>query len=124
VNVAAVPLNVTAVAPMKFVPLIVTLVPTGPLAGVKLAIVGAMPVRNAFRMFAVICWMRASTLNCRSTPGASSSAQAHEIVPAPNTHAPLGAWYIEEFAYVVTPLPGSVKGDRESSVWFAVFGGG
>ena len=34
------PLNLTAVAPVKFVPLIVTLVPTGPLAGVKLAIVG------------------------------------------------------------------------------------
>ena len=34
-------LNVTAVAPVKFVPLIVTLVPSGPLAGVKLVIVGA-----------------------------------------------------------------------------------
>jgi hypothetical protein len=33
-------LNVTAVAPVKFVPLMVTLVPTGPLAGVKLVIVG------------------------------------------------------------------------------------
>src|SRR3989442_15780831 len=35
------PLNVTAVAPVKFVPLIVTLAPTGPLAGVTLVIVGA-----------------------------------------------------------------------------------
>src|SRR3989442_1377873 len=41
VKVAALPLNVTAVAPVKFVPLIVTLVPTPPLVGVKLAIVGA-----------------------------------------------------------------------------------
>ena len=41
-KVAAAPLNVTAVAPVKFVPLIVTLVPTGPLAGVKLEIVGAL----------------------------------------------------------------------------------
>ena len=41
-KLAALPLNVTAVAPMKLVPLIVTLVPTGPLAGVKLAIVGAI----------------------------------------------------------------------------------
>ena len=41
-NVATLPLNVTAVAPVKFVPLIVTLVPTGPLAGVKLVIVGAL----------------------------------------------------------------------------------
>ena len=43
-NVAAVPLNVTPVAPVKFVPLIVTLVPAGPLAGVKLVIVGALAV--------------------------------------------------------------------------------
>jgi hypothetical protein len=41
VKVAAVPLTFTAVAPVKFVPLIVTTVPAGPLAGVKLAIVGA-----------------------------------------------------------------------------------
>ena len=38
------PLNRTAVAPLKFVPLIVTLVPTGPLVGVKLVIVGALAV--------------------------------------------------------------------------------
>ena len=42
VKAAVVPLNVTAVAPVKFVPLIVTLVPTGPLAGAKLVIVGAL----------------------------------------------------------------------------------
>ena len=40
-KLAALPLNRTAVAPVKFVPLIVTLVPTGPLVGVKLVIVGA-----------------------------------------------------------------------------------
>ena len=34
-------MKVTAVAPVKFVPLIVTLVPVGPLVGVRLAIVGA-----------------------------------------------------------------------------------
>ena len=39
-NAAAVPLNVTAVAPVKLVPLIVTLVPTGPLVGVKPLIEG------------------------------------------------------------------------------------
>ena len=43
-KVAVVPLNRTAVAPVKFVPLIVTLVPAGPLAGVKLVIVGALAV--------------------------------------------------------------------------------
>ena len=40
-KLAVVPLNFTAVAPVKFAPLIVTLVPTGPLVGVKLVIVGA-----------------------------------------------------------------------------------
>ena len=40
-KLALLPLNVTAVAPVKFVPPTVTLVPTGPLAGVTLAIVGA-----------------------------------------------------------------------------------
>jgi hypothetical protein len=44
VKLVLAPLNVTAVAPVKFVPLIVTLVPTGPLAGVKLAIIGALAV--------------------------------------------------------------------------------
>ena len=39
---AAVPLKLTAVAPVKFVPLIVTLVPAGPLVGVKPVIVGAL----------------------------------------------------------------------------------
>jgi len=37
-------LNLTAVVPVKFVPLIVTLVPAGPLVGVKLVIVGALAV--------------------------------------------------------------------------------
>jgi hypothetical protein len=38
---ATVELNLTAVAPVKFVPVIVTDAPTGPLVGVKLIIVGA-----------------------------------------------------------------------------------
>ena len=44
VKLAALPLNRTAVAPVKFVPLIVTLVPTPPLVGAKLVIVGALAV--------------------------------------------------------------------------------
>ena len=39
---AAVPLKATADAPVKFVPVIVTLVPAGPLVGVKPVIVGAL----------------------------------------------------------------------------------
>src|SRR6266513_1596783 len=42
VKLALVPLNSTALAPVKLVPLIVTLVPTGPLPGVKLVIVGGL----------------------------------------------------------------------------------
>jgi hypothetical protein len=42
VKLALVPLNVTAVAPVKFVPVIVTLVPTGPVVGVKPVIVGGL----------------------------------------------------------------------------------
>src|SRR2546426_12302361 len=40
VKLAATPLMVTDVTPVKFVPVIVTLVPTGPLVGEKLVIVG------------------------------------------------------------------------------------
>jgi hypothetical protein len=43
VNEAAVPLNATAVAPVKCEPLIVTVVPTGPLLGVKELMVGDGP---------------------------------------------------------------------------------
>src|SRR5207253_1073982 len=39
-NVATAPLNLTLVAPVKFVPVSVTLVPTAPLVGLKLAMVG------------------------------------------------------------------------------------
>src|SRR4030088_1979326 len=53
VKVAALPLNVTAVAPLKFVPLIVTLVPTGPLAGAKPVIAGAGTTVKALLLFAV-----------------------------------------------------------------------
>ena len=41
VNVALTPLNATAVAPVKLVPLIVTLIPTAPLVGAKLVIFGS-----------------------------------------------------------------------------------
>src|SRR5438552_2339697 len=42
VKLALVPLNSTAEAPVQLVPLMVTLVPTGPLPGVKLEIVGGL----------------------------------------------------------------------------------
>src|SRR5258708_11569900 len=43
-SLAVLPLKVPAVAPVKFVPLIVTLVPAGPLAGATLVIVGGLAV--------------------------------------------------------------------------------
>jgi hypothetical protein len=63
VKLAAVPANRTALVPVKFVPPIVTLAPTAPLAGVTLVIVGGAKVRfkKAFRTFAVVCWIREST---------------------------------------------------------------
>ena len=65
VKLALVPLNRTAEAPVKFVPVIVTGVPTGPLVGAKLVIVGGLPpgapVKKAFKTFAVDCWIRGST---------------------------------------------------------------
>src|SRR5207237_5289330 len=53
VKVALTPLNDTDVAPVKFVPLIVTLVPTGPLVGVKVAIVGGLTTVNELALVAV-----------------------------------------------------------------------
>jgi hypothetical protein len=53
VKVAPTPLNATAVAPVKLVPLIVTLVPTGPLVGAKLVIVGGGTTLNALLLVAV-----------------------------------------------------------------------
>ena len=50
---AAVPLKVTAVAPVKFVPLIVTLVHAGPVVGVKLVIVGALRTVKLLALVAV-----------------------------------------------------------------------
>ena len=52
-NVALVPLNFTDVAPVKFVPVIVTLVPTGPLVGAKLAMVGGFVTVKLLLLVAV-----------------------------------------------------------------------
>jgi hypothetical protein len=53
VKLALVPLNVTAVAPVNPVPVIVTLLPAGPLVGVKLVIVGGGTTVNALLLIAV-----------------------------------------------------------------------
>ena len=94
VKLALTPLNVTAVAPVKFVPLSVTLLPTGPLVGVKLVIVGALPtgapVKKTSKMFEVARWIRESMRGWE--PSMLSSAQLQDVVPVAKTHAPLGAW--------------------------------
>jgi hypothetical protein len=51
--VALMPLNLTAAAPLKLVPVIVTLVPTAPLAGVKEVIVGGLTTTNMLALVAV-----------------------------------------------------------------------
>src|SRR5438046_5154850 len=53
VKLALVPLNSTAEAPVKLVPLMVTLVPTGPLPGVKLVIVGGLMTVKLAALLAV-----------------------------------------------------------------------
>ena len=53
VKLALTPLNVTPLAPVKLVPLMVTLVPTGPLVGVKPVIVGALVTVKLLPLVAV-----------------------------------------------------------------------
>jgi len=53
VKLALTPLNATAVAPVKFVPSIVTLVPTGALVGARPVIVGVPSTVNAMLLYAV-----------------------------------------------------------------------
>ena len=52
-KVAEVPLNATLVAPVKLVPLIVTLVPAGPLVGAKPVIVGGLTTVKLLALVAV-----------------------------------------------------------------------
>src|SRR6266403_958206 len=52
-KLALTPLNVTAVAPVKSAPLIVTVVPTGPMVGAKIVIVGGFTTVNAPLLVAV-----------------------------------------------------------------------
>jgi len=53
VKLALTELKVTAVAAVKLVPLIATLVPTGPLVGAKPVIVGGLTTVNALLLVAV-----------------------------------------------------------------------
>src|SRR5438132_5993721 len=54
VKLALTPLKVTAVAPVKFVPLIVTPAPEEPLVGVKLVIVGGLSTVSTVNALALV----------------------------------------------------------------------
>ena len=54
VNAAAVPLNFTEFTPVKFVPWMVTVVPTCPLAGLKLVMVGVPPPPVKLKFVALV----------------------------------------------------------------------
>lgn len=69
-KVAAVPFRATAVAPVRSVPVTVTVVPTGPLAGVKLVIVGAAAT--------VAAWSRGVNHDAEARPGQSMSSIARQ----------------------------------------------
>src|SRR5439155_1672557 len=53
VNVALTPLNCTTVAPLRSVPVMLTLVPTGPIVGEKLVIVGGLITVKGLLLVAV-----------------------------------------------------------------------
>ena len=89
---ACTPLNVTTVAPVKFVPLIVTGVPTGPLVGVKLVIVGALTTITLTAAVAVL-------------PAASRAWAVNACEPSETGDVPVvGADPLVTASGVVTPL--------------------
>ena len=110
--------NVTAVAPVKFAPLIVTLLPTSPLAGVKLEIVGGLrwmvtdALAGAAEMVApllasvpvapaenvavptVLLAVHAQVKSCAEPPGMFADAgvaEGGQVAPAPPIVNPEGA---------------------------------
>ena len=64
-EVAVVPPKVTAVAPVRFVPVIVTVVPASPLAGVKLVIVGSTEAVTT--KVPVLTWVHSPPLSLART---------------------------------------------------------
>src|SRR5207237_8480505 len=119
VKVALTPLNDTDVAPLKFVPLIVTLVPTGPLVGVKLAIVGGLTTVNELALVAVpsgvvtlsgpvlapagtVAWIAVSevTVKVALTPLKATDVAPLKLVPLMVTVVPTGPLPGEKLAIV------------------------
>ena len=108
VNVAAVPLKATAVAPEKFVPVIVIVVPTTALAGAKLVIVGEedvtvkLPAELAVPALVVteilpevapagtevVIWVALATVNVAVVPLNFSAVAPANAVPVTVTGVP------------------------------------
>ena len=60
-------MKATTVAPVKLVPVRVTLVPTGPLVGAKLVMVGGLAFDTVtVTVFEVHCWLRLSRATAAS----------------------------------------------------------
>ena len=82
------PLKRTVVAPVKFVPLIVTLVPVGPLAGVKLVIVGGLvtAVEDTITSCSTLAvWDSASVMVSRTYLVPVPPNVKDIVAPVPNT---------------------------------------
>src|SRR5204863_6650095 len=82
VKLALVPLNSTAEAPLKLVPLMVTLVPTGPLPGVKLEIVGGLMTVKLAALLAVPSEV-VTLIGPLETPAGTGS-----VIPTAEPHVP------------------------------------
>jgi hypothetical protein len=110
-GVAATPPKLTAVAPVKFVPVIVTTVPAGPLAGVKLATTGSveetvkfvalspnpagvvtrtLPVTAPAGTVAVICVAEFTVMVIAAAPPKLTPVAPVKFVPVIVTTAPAG----------------------------------
>jgi len=109
---AVVPFSFTEVALVRFVPVIVTVVPTGPLAGVKLVIVGdeaaavtvksvvelAIPPAVVTETFPVVAplgtvaviWLALFTANVAVMPLKESAEAPVRFVPVTTTAVPTG----------------------------------
>jgi hypothetical protein len=92
VNPAEVPANFTAVAPMKFVPLTVTTVPTGPLVGEKDEIVGLAPLVTV--KFPAL----------QAVPSGVST----EILPVDAPAGTVAVIFVEEFTVNVVDVPANL----------------
>lgn len=106
---AAVPFNVSAVAPVRFAPVMTTEVPTGPLVGAKLVMVGAVvtvklveevaaPLGVVTETFPVVApvgtvaviWVALLTVNVAAVPLKERAEAPVRLVPATTTVAPSG----------------------------------